>query len=530
MLSTHQLINYIYIDIYIDYIRCFINRLKYICRTVALLYMYRLCVFAFFVSCLVNNIDTVSSFTLTFKIKSSNCSEAIRTLECPDFVAAKYNSNVKMGTMALCEVEGNSESFCTCRDPFIGEHCTHVLSDDTSATIAYTLYYIFIVPSMLYVTLSSWLVLIKKVSKRNNINNMRAMRLMRENSQNSVLWQKKTSWACCSCGLTVSAAIYLTLCTTLFFCRNVVDPFYLRGLFSKNVGYFLTTTSHMFGLIAFVQLFGAYTKLTLRTGSPNIDKKCGKKARKWLPRYIRRICVILLFVQEVHQFFDTIGLYGSDNWYIYNSVSLGVIVLIFSTFTLYYGMSLIKKVVRLKTLLDSRDGAKMIKHVSSMSSIGTSIDENDGNTNGLENDDSVSLDAKVDLDDAACSADASNVIRSKRFYFITVMMKHYLIMMGTSGYCVFIFAMLHTFGPNDKYFYIFTTIGLDVSIVVMGYTLVRLLEATAVSELYTKGRSKCKKCLKVSEEAVAEDNAANVETINEAYGVEIHNVKASVAE
>ena len=99
---------------YINYIRCFINRLKYVCRAVSLFNMYRLCVFAFFVSCLVNNINTVSSFTLRFKIKSSNCSEANRTNECPDFVTAKYNSNVKMGTMALCEVEGNSESFCTC--------------------------------------------------------------------------------------------------------------------------------------------------------------------------------------------------------------------------------------------------------------------------------------------------------------------------------------------------------------------------------------------------------------------------------
>jgi hypothetical protein len=129
--------------------------------------------------------------------------------------------------------------------------------------------------------LSSMLVLRKKVLTRAKLKNMKAIRLMRHHSENKVQWAKNSRRLFCNCGLTVSSAFFFMLASTIFFFRNVLDPFYLRGVFSKHVGYMLNIISYILCLISFVQLFGAYTKLTLRAGSPYIDKKFGKKARRW---------------------------------------------------------------------------------------------------------------------------------------------------------------------------------------------------------------------------------------------------------
>jgi len=145
-----------------------------------------------------------------------------------------------MGTMAACDkttIEDGSQ-LCLCRDPFVGENCKHLLSDDIAATVSYFIYYILNVPTQLYVTVSAWLVLFKKIKKRRKVNNMKAMQLMRQNSANALLWQKKTNYLACNCGLTVSSAVYITISTTIFFLRNAVDPMYLRGIFSKDIGYF----------------------------------------------------------------------------------------------------------------------------------------------------------------------------------------------------------------------------------------------------------------------------------------------------
>ena len=70
-----------------------------------------------------------------------------------------------MGTMALCDkttIEDGNQ-LCLCRDPFVGKNCKHLLSDDTAATVSYFIYYILNVPTQLYVTVSAWLVLFKKL-------------------------------------------------------------------------------------------------------------------------------------------------------------------------------------------------------------------------------------------------------------------------------------------------------------------------------------------------------------------------------
>jgi hypothetical protein len=496
----------------------------------------------FFLLILFTCNNNVSSLTLKFQIKSNNCTEAIRTNECPKFVKPKYNDNILMGTMAVCDkttIEDGNQ-LCLCRDPFVGKNCKHLLSDDTAATVSCFIYYILNVPTQLYVTVSAWLVLFKKIKKRRKVNNMKAMQLMRQNSANALLWQKKTNYLACNCGLTVSSAVYITISTTIFFLRNAVDPMYLRGIFSKDMGYFLTTTSHVFGLVSFVQLFGAYTKLILRTGSPGMDKKCGKKAKKWLPRLIRRICLFLLFAQFIHQFLNNFHIVQPDNWYTINAITLGLIVLSFSTFTFYYGMTLIRKIGRLKSVLDEKDQSpKMVKHASNLSDIGRSIDENDNGTNDVvgkdkkeihEDDSTISLDARLVVPESSVSTDAAKVIKSKRFFFITVLMKRYLLIMGVDGYCIFIVTLLHSFcNIYNSVFYVAITVALDMTCTILAYTIVRLLEATEESELYTVLKAKLAQCRNGNKKEPIFDDAihggngggARIETVNKAFGVEI---------
>ena len=181
----------------------------------------------------------------------------------------------------------------------------------------------------------------------------------------------------------------------------------------------------------------------------------------------------------IHQFFVAIKAavdadnFG-DDWYTFTPVSLGTMVLIFATFTLVYGITLIRKIQNLKDNLDQKDKNER-DSLSNISSIGTTLDESVDKSQ----DSAVTGDVSNDQDDAA------EVLRSKRFFFITVLLKRYLTIMGISGYAVFIASLLHTYGPNDKYFFLFCTLYLDLSVIVMGYTVLRLLEGTNEAELYT---------------------------------------------
>ena len=181
----------------------------------------------------------------------------------------------------------------------------------------------------------------------------------------------------------------------------------------------------------------------------------------------------------IHQFFVAIKAavdadnFG-DDWYTFTPVSLGTMVLIFATFTLVYGITLIRKIQNLKDNLDQKDKNER-DSLSNISSIGTTLDESVDKSQ----DSAVTGDVSNDQDDAA------EVLRSKRFFFITVLLKRYLTIMGIAGYAVFSASLLHTYGPNQKYFFLFCTLYLDLSVIVMGYTVLRLLEGTNEAELYT---------------------------------------------
>ena len=181
----------------------------------------------------------------------------------------------------------------------------------------------------------------------------------------------------------------------------------------------------------------------------------------------------------IHQFFVAIKAavdadnFG-DDWYTFTPVSLGTMVLIFATFTLVYGITLIRKIQNLKDNLDQKDKNER-DSLSNISSIGTTLDESVDKSR----DSAVTGDVSNDQDDAA------EVLRSKRFFFITVLLKRYLTIMGIAGYAVFSASLLHTYGPNQKYFFLFCTLYLDLSVIVMGYTVLRLLEGTNEAELYT---------------------------------------------
>ena len=189
----------------------------------------------------------------------------------------------------------------------------------------------------------------------------------------------------------------------------------------------------------------------------------------------------------IHQFFVAIKAavdadnFG-DDWYTFTPVSLGTMVLIFATFTLVYGITLIRKIQNLKDNLEQKDKNERdaLSNVSTVSSIGSTLDESVDNSQDSEVAVTVvTADVSNDQDNAA------EVLRSKRFFFITVLLKRYLTIMGISGYAVFIASLLHTYGPNDKYFFLFCTLYLDLSVIVMGYTVLRLLEGTNEAELYT---------------------------------------------
>lgn len=171
-----------------------------------------------------------------------------------------------------------------------------------------------------------------------------------------------------------------------------------------------------------------------------------------------------------------------DDWYTFTPVSLGVMVLIFATFTLVYGITLIRKIQNLKDNLDKKDEEERtaISNLSNLSSIGTALDES------VEKSQDSEVAVSVDTGDASNDQrDAAEVLRSKRFFFITVLLKRYLTIMGIAGYAVFLASLLHTYGPNDKYFFLFCTLYLDLSVIFMSYTVLRLLEGTNESTLYT---------------------------------------------
>ena len=171
-----------------------------------------------------------------------------------------------------------------------------------------------------------------------------------------------------------------------------------------------------------------------------------------------------------------------DSWYTFTPVSLGTMVLIFATFTLVYGITLIRKIQNLKDNLEQKDKNERdaLSNVSTVSSIGSTLDESVDNSQDSEVAVTVvTADVSNDQDNAA------EVLRSKRFFFITVLLKRYLTIMGIAGYAVFSASLLHTYGPNQKYFFLFCTLYLDLSVIVMGYTVLRLLEGTNEAELYT---------------------------------------------
>ena len=215
----------------------------------------------------------------------------------------------------------------------------------------------------------------------------------------------------------------------------------------------------------------------------------------------------------IHQFFVAIKAavdadnFG-DDWYTFTPVSLGTMVLIFATFTLVYGITLIRKIQNLKDNLDQKDKNER-DSLSNISSIGTTLDESVDKSQ----DSAVTGDVSNDQDDAA------EVLRSKRFFFITVLLKRYLTIMGISGYAVFIASLLHTYGPNDKYFFLFCTLYLDLSVIVMDYTVLRLLEGTSEAELYKLIKSVVCTCRR---RFVRNDNDASAK---EANGVEVTNVE-----
>ena len=90
--------------------------------------------------------------------------------------------------------------------------------------------------------------------------------------------------------------------------------------------------------------------------------------------------------------------------------------------------------------------------------------------------------------------------------------------MGISGYAVFIASLLHTYGPNDKYFFLFCTLYLDLSVIVMDYTVLRLLEGTSEAELYKLIKSVVCTCRR---RFVRNDDAS----AKEANEVEVTNVE-----
>ena len=205
-----------------------------------------------------------------------------------------------------------------------------------------------------------------------------------------------------------------------------------------------------------------------------------------------------------------------DSWYTFTPVSLGTMVLIFATFTLVYGITLIRKIQNLKDNLEQKDKNERdaLSNVSTVSSIGSTLDESVDNSQDSEVAVTVvTADVSNDQDNAA------EVLRSKRFFFITVLLKRYLTIMGISGYAVFIASLLHTYGPNDKYFFLFCTLYLDLSVIVMDYTVLRLLEGTSEAELYKLIKSVVCTCRR---RFVRNDNDASAK---EANGVEVTNVE-----
>lgn len=91
---------------------------------------------------------------------------------------------------------------------------------------------------------------------------------------------------------------------------------------------------------------------------------------------------MILIALLLHQFYVAIvsiikkESFG-DDWYTFTPVSLGVMVLIFATFTLVYGITLIRKIQNLKDNLDKKDEEERtgISNLSNLSSIGTALDE-----------------------------------------------------------------------------------------------------------------------------------------------------------
>ena len=105
-------------------------------------------------------------------------------------------------------------------------------------------------------------------------------------------------------------------------------------------------------------------------------------------------------------------------------------------------------------------------------------------------------------------------------------MKRYLLIMGVDGYCIFIVTLLHSFcNIYNSVFYVALTVALDMTCTILAYTIVRLLEATEESELYTVLKAKLAQCRNGNKKEPIFDDAINGggarETVNKAFGIEI---------
>ena len=390
---------------------------------------------------------------------------------------------------------------CRCEAPFAGPNCENWFKTDDAAHLwGNIVVYAFEVPVLIYLLVGSFLILMRKLKRREEAANKLSTQVLRNLSGVSKGWFKRKT------GLIVTSAAALITGITLYLLKLLVDPYYTRGVWGRRTGKFMVNFSYSCGFVSFIQLFGAYSKIVLKTKRGKKKAECCGSGRTGIVqrrRYLRRTCLFLLFLRLLHDIYVNIMFHHLTKAYIL-SANLGNLlfdmfsVFVFTSFTLLYGFKLIREVKRIAGQLD--------RYMVSM----------------------------------ARTKSAKVRARNKsgtRYMFVLHSMKFYLFLLGVAGALTCVAGLIRFLSPATATAYLCSEVALNVPLMLILYSLMRLLEGKADSDVnnllswcYGRLTMSCWTDGRKSLRRSGRRAHGSVETLNPAFGVDESEAAGNMAQ
>jgi hypothetical protein len=426
--------------------------------------------------------------TVTYKFPLNNCN----SVNCPA-TFSKYGRTVDR--FALCNKE---KTECRCTAPFGGANCSNWFleeKNDSLMTAGYIFNYAVLMPIILYLLVGSIVILHRKIVVRNTVSNKESTLILRELSGIKKSWFKRKT------GLIVTAAI--ALCASLFvnLSKFVLDPFFVTAIVGIRTRTFLINLSYGFGFLCFVQLFGAYSKLVLKTKRSKSDAKwfCFSSGRQGIiqrRRFLRRSLIFFILLRQMHNVYANVlvpihAVRENNSFWAYElTEEVESMLDIFLVFVFTFGTFF--------------QGVKLIREVSSISR----------QLNMLDLSNATSEDSRRRAKSAA----------GKRYVFILKSMKNYLLLMTLSGCLAGVLGTIKVFVTGTPALFVIFDALVQLPLALMVFSMMRLLEGRAESEVnqlvcegFVAFRRACCCCCLADEDA---PETESVEVMNVAFGID----------